>query len=103
MTNQERVLALIGFTPSNANAIPGELTDVGLTPTDVYNTANMNPVKIAAVRVMELLLTTADTRNEGGYAITYDRAAVQKRIDQLKKEAGLTDETQPYIKSRDVW
>lgn len=107
MTNKDRVLSLIGFAPSNDNAIDGELLDLGIAGAATYDVSQLVGVKTAAIRVMELLLTTADTSNENGSGFTnsirFDRNAVLARINQLKNELGLVDTALPYITSRAVW
>lgn len=85
MTNRERIEAYLGFKPASPNVIEGALIDVGLTGTDEY-TADSSAVKRAAIKTMRILLTTADTSNENGYAIKYDRASLLKLIDQLEEE-----------------
>lgn len=103
MTNAERTISLIGFAPANENALPGALIDRGVDPAGNYDGSNKDLIKGAAIEVMELLLTTADTKNEGGYTITFDRKAVMERINQLKGELGLIDTSLPYVTSRNVW
>lgn len=107
MTNKDRVLSLIGFAPSNDNAIDGELLDLGISGTTVYDATQAVSVKTAAIRVMELLLTTADTITENGTGfanrIKFDRNAVLARINQLKNELGLVDTALPYLTSRSIW
>jgi hypothetical protein len=93
----------VGFTPANENALLGALLDKGVDPTGVYNGSNKDLLKQAAIEIMELLLTTADTQNENTYKITFDRVAVLARINQLKTELGLIDTSLPYITSRPVW
>lgn len=107
MTNKDRVLSLIGFAPANDNSIDGELLDLGISGTATYDVTQSVAVKTAAIRVMELILTTADTTNENGSGFTnslkFDRNAVLARINQLKNELGLVDTALPYITSRSVW
>jgi hypothetical protein len=103
MTNADRTISLIGFAPANTDALPGALIDRGVDPEGTYDGSNKDLIKAAAIEVMELLLTTADTRNEGGYSITFDRKAVMERINQLKNELGLIDTSLPFVTSRTVW
>lgn len=103
MTIKERLIALVGFQPANDNAIEGELVDAGLIGSDVYGASQAVTVKTAAIKLMELLLTTADTKNENGYSIVFDRKAVQDRIDQLKGELGLVDDSLPVVNGRSCW
>lgn len=104
MTIGDRIISLIGFAPSNPNVVQGECTDLGLTITATYDASQMVNCKTAAVRVMEILLTTADVTNgEAGLSIKFDRAAVMQRIIQLKGELDLVDESVPSVTSRHVW
>lgn len=80
------------------------MIDLGIEASDEYTIENAIPVKKAAIAIMDLLLTTADTSNpESGMSIRYDRASVLKRIALLKGEIGLVDDAMPYITSRVVW
>lgn len=102
MTNRERLISLLGFSPES-NSVDGALIDFGIDGTATYDTSKTVLLKKAAIQIMELLLTTADTTNENTYGIRYDRTAVQARIRLLKGEIGLIDESLPFVKSRPVW
>jgi hypothetical protein len=102
MTNKERFISFLGFAPSD-DSIEGELADIDLTSSDTYSSANKDTLKKAAIRVMELLLTTADTTNENGYAIKYDRNAVLARIKLLKDELEPVEVMVPTITGKQVW
>jgi hypothetical protein len=103
VTNKERVISLLGFAPANDNAIEGALIDLGIDGALTYDALNTVLIKKAAIQVMQLLLTTADTHNENDYRITFDRDAVIARIKLLKGEIGEIDESQPFVTSRSVW
>jgi hypothetical protein len=102
MTNRERLISLLGFAPES-NSLEGEMLDFDITPADIYDPANSVTLKKAAIKIMELLLTTADTTNENQYAIKYDRVSVLARIKLLKGELGLVDESIPTITGKQVW
>jgi hypothetical protein len=102
MTNKERLISLLGFAPAD-NSLEGELLDFGIVPTGTYDPANSVVLKKAAIKIMELLLTTADTTNENQYAIKYDRVAVLARIKLLKRELGIVDGSIPTITGKSVW
>lgn len=103
MTNKERLISFLGFAPP-ANTAEGALLDAGITESEVYTAANSIPLKKVAITVMELLLTTADTSNNvTGFAIKYDRDAVLKRMNLIKGELGLTDESLPTITGKQPW
>lgn len=86
MTIQERIEAYIGFSPANALAIEAAAIDAGLISGGTYVIADALAVKRAAVEVMKILLSTADTTNENGYGIKWDRASLLKRIADLEEE-----------------
>lgn len=103
MTNKERLIALLGFTPPNDNSVIASLLELGLNASDEYNVANVNKIKKAAIEVMSILLSTADTGNGVvGWTAKYDRDAVIKRMNQLKSEVD-SESTTPTIKGVTVW
>lgn len=55
--------------------------------------------------MLQLLLSTADTTQgtgETAFAVKYDRAAIEKRIQLLNEDLGLTDGI-PTIDSKKAW
>lgn len=101
MTNKERLISLLGFSPP-ANSAEGALLDAGITDAGTYSSANSTAIKTVAIEVMKVLLTTANTTNElTGFSITYDRDALMKRIAQLEEELGLAAVS--TIKGVKVW
>lgn len=103
MNNRERLISLLGFEPSNSNAVEGSLLDFGITGSETYTASNIIPIKKAAISVLEILLSTADTKNENGYEIKYDRDAIKKRLQALKKEVGLSEIDKPTVTGKSVW
>ena len=102
MTNKQRLISLLGFAPSQ-DSVEGALLDLGIEGEETYNGTNVKLLKKAAIGILELLLTTADTtQGDPSFAIKYDRAAVLKRIDLLKGELDLLDSV-PTIKAIHVW
>lgn len=103
MTNLERIKSLLGFSPA-VNAAEAALTDRGVTPSGTYDSSNIRTIKMAAIEVMEALLTTADFADSATGAQTkYDRQAVEKRIATLKEELGLSSASQPKIRAVNPW
>lgn len=101
MTNKDRLISLLGFEPPK-NSAEGALIDLGMVDTADYIVGNLDNIKRAAIEVMKVLLTTADTSNgEVGYSIKYDRAAIEKRIAQLQDELDVV--TGPMIKGIHPW
>lgn len=103
MTTKERLISLLGFKPADDNAVTGALTDAGFTGMETYLVTNARAIKIIAVTIMELLLTTADYSSTDGVTVKYDRNAIQARIKLLKGELGLTDQSFPTISTKRVW
>lgn len=102
MTNKERLISLLGFAPP-PNSAEAALIDIGLGETDTYIVGNLDSVKRAAIEVMKVLLTTADTGNaQTGFSIKYDRAAIEKRIAQLEDELDVVID-KPTIKGIHPW
>lgn len=90
MNNKERLISLLGFEPP-INAADGALLDFGIVGTDAYSSSNKNTVKKAAIEVMKVILTTADTTNgQTGFSARYDRRAISKRIAELEDELYLS-------------
>lgn len=86
MTNQERLISLLGFNPP-VNAAEAALLDVGVDKAANYTSDQLIPIKTAAVEIMKVLITTADTGNGVvGWTAKYDRPSILKRIEQLEGE-----------------
>jgi len=103
MTNQERLVSLLGFAPSD-NSAEGALLDAGIDKEADYVPASLVAIKTAAIGIMEQLLTSADTGSGVvGWTAKYDRTAVLARIKLYKSELGLSDESQPVIRGLKVW
>jgi hypothetical protein len=103
MTNKERLISLMGFSP-DGNAVDGALIDAGITGSDAYDGSNSDDLKTVAIDLMELLLTTPDTTNETGFLIKYDRAMVLARISQLKTDLGLVQvDVGVTITAKSLW
>lgn len=102
MTNKERLISLLGFEPPK-NSAEGALLDFGLVEAGTYDSSSIDSIKKAAIEVMKVLLTTADTSNaQVGFSIKYDRSAIEKRIKQLEDELEVTD-GRPTIKGIHPW
>jgi hypothetical protein len=101
MTNKYRLIAFLGFQPS-INVAEAALMDAGINMNDTYDSSLANPIKTAAVVVMKVILTTADTGNSvTGFNSRYDRASILKLIGQYESELGLNGV--PTIKAVAVW
>ena len=85
MTNKERLKAYLGFAPADDNTTEAALLDFAIDPSETYTVTNLIPVKRAAISVMRILLTTANTTNMD-HSQTWDKTAVAKRVDDLEEE-----------------
>lgn len=102
MTNLERLISFLGFSPSE-NAAEGALMDLNVDKDAVYVTANLVQIKTAALEVMKVLITTADFGNAmTGAQTKYDRQSIIARIKALENELGLTA-SGPTIRAVNVW
>ena len=103
MTNKDRLISLIGFTPSNSNTLDGALIDLGLVGTNLYTVQSTISVKKAAIQVIQVILSTPDT-NDQNFSIKYDRGALLKLLATLKDEVGERDPLLiPTITVKRVW
>ncbi len=90
MTNKERLISLLGFEPPK-NAAEAAMIDAGITEAATYTAPALVSVKTAAIEVMKVILTTADTTNSlTGFSQKYDRDAIRKRISELEEELLIT-------------
>ena len=97
MTNRERLISLLGFTPTD-DAVTGALIDAGISEGARYEATASKMLKQCAIELLRLLLSTPDTTNENGFSQRYDRAAIERRIVELSGTAG-----RPTISSSKVW
>jgi hypothetical protein len=89
MTNKERLISLLGFTPDH-NSIDGELLDAGITGAATYDGSEKDGIRTCAINLIELLLTTPDQTSDNGFKVIYDRKAVMEKLGILKGETGET-------------
>lgn len=107
MTTQDYIVSQLAFLPDNKLAIEGQIIDQGIDATAIYDVTMKLPCVKAAIGIMQMLLTTADTTNtidgQNIFKVVYDRKAVLDRINLLKGENGILDESKPYIRAPRVW
>ncbi len=100
MTNKERLISLVGFS-APVNSVEGALIDADVSADANYEIANKNKLLLSAKGLLQILLSTPDTTNENGYAIRYDRGAIQKRIEWIDGELVLI--ARSTIKALHLW
>lgn len=99
MTNRERLYAMIGFQPGEHSAEAALLDNGDLDPGEPYKPENLPFVRSAAIMVLETLLSTPNTSSQQtGFTVSYDRQAVLKRLEMLKKEAGTGSNRVTFIR-----
>lgn len=102
MTNRERLISLLGFAPP-PNSAEGALLDAGIAEADTYTASNINSIKRCAIEVMNIIITTADTGNDGpGFQTKYDRPSILARIKQIQAELDPAT-SGPTITGKQVW
>lgn len=89
MNNRKRLISLIGYATTD-DTYDGALIDNGINGVEEYSAAGYIPMQKAKLQILKKLLSTADTRNENGYAITYDRNSLLKDIEDTEGEIGKT-------------
>jgi hypothetical protein len=89
MTNKERLKSLLGFA-APAHTVEGALLDAGIDEAGEYDGSNSVDIKKAAIQVLYILLSTADTTTPEQMSIRYDRNAIQRRIAAIEDELGLS-------------
>ncbi len=102
MTNRERLISFVGFSP-DANSVDGALIDAGIEGSELYLASQEKPLKLVAIELLELLISTPDTGNENGYTIRYDRGAIEGRIARLKGDLGLLVGEKTLIRALHLW
>lgn len=96
MTNRERLISLLGFSPSNVNNLmDGALVDAEIDGTDTYVLDNSVGIKTALLSILKIIYSTPDvTTSTSGIttsSLKYDRQNLWKRISDLETELGLTE------------
>lgn len=98
MNNKQRLKGFVGFSASD-ETIEGVLIDFNIDPALTYNASNIVLMKRAAIEVLKVLASSPDITNDTGFTHKYDRAAVQKRINDLTDELDPVD-IEPKIRSK---
>jgi hypothetical protein len=107
MTNKDRLISFLGFAPPN-ESIDGELIDAGIDGSDDYDISLKDGLKLMAIRILQLILTTADVSDGNAaagfvHSIKFDRVAVLARIKLLENELGIDAGTLPTIRGLQIW
>lgn len=88
MTNKEALVAVIQCSVDD-NTLLKALLDQDVSDSGTYDKANASSINKAAIDVLEGLLSRADV-SEGGFSESFDRSAIEKRLNLLYKKEGLT-------------
>jgi hypothetical protein len=104
MTNSEALEAMIGFAPSNANAMELQLGLNGLTSSDVWDPVNYIALRKSLLGVLRILFSTPDTGNtDPSQSIKFDRGTLAKWINDLEAELYPEEVLVPTIRGIRVW
>lgn len=96
MTNKEALVAVVQVSVAD-NVLLKALLDQNIPSTDTYASANASSIDLAAISVLEGLLSTPNV-SEGGYSVSYDRAAIEGRIKALYQKNGLSAPGKPSVR-----
>lgn len=88
MTNKNALLAVVQVAVED-DVIEKALLDQSLNLGSTYTTTNAKAIDLAAIDVLDGILSRPDI-SEGGFSVRYDRTAIQKRLDALKRKQGIT-------------
>lgn len=107
MTTKAYIISMLAFAPDNTDSVDAQMIDQSIDPAVTYNPSMKLACVKAAIGVMQMLLTTADTRNriDGtmDHQIQFDRAQVMARIKLLKGENNILDNSMPNISAPRIW
>src|SRR5690348_16620952 len=98
MTNKDALVAVIQ-TDVDDNILEKSFLDQGVSSTDVYTAAASASIDLCAIDVLEGLLSTPDV-SEGGSSVSYDRNAIQARLNFLYGRAGITPPTGAVVRDK---
>lgn len=105
MTNKEALQAVIQATVPDLS-LEKALLDQGITGAEPYAATGATVIDLAAVAVLQGLLSAQDV-SEGGYSVKQrERKAIETRLLYLAKKHGLTEIStalQPTISSKSPW
>ncbi len=101
MTKKEALSAVLQVTVPD-NTLEKALLDQDITGADAYTADDATEIDLAAIAVLEGLLSVADV-SEGGFSIKYDRKSIESRLYYLSSKHGLVAKGQPTISSKAVW
>lgn len=87
MTNKEALSAVVQVSVDDLT-LEKALLDQGLNTGATYTSDKASTINLAAIDVLEGLLSRPNI-SEGGFTESFDRAAIQKRIDALKNKNGI--------------
>jgi len=81
MTNLEALKAVVQVENIPGNSFTKALIDAGIDGTATYTSSNATSINAVALEVLKGLLISSIS--EGGYSISFDRAAIEKKIAVL--------------------
>lgn len=100
MTNKEALVAILQVSVDD-NVLEKALLDQNVRSDRDYKSAYSASIDVAAISVLEGLLSTPDIA-EGGYSVTYDRASIQDRLSYLRLKNGVPNLSR-QVKGASPW
>lgn len=101
MTNKAALVAVLQVSVPSDSA-DKVLLDAGIDGTATYSKDDASAIDLAAIDVLQGLLSTPDV-TEGGYSIHFDRNAVQARLQYLCNKNGVSNPGAPVVKGVSPW
>lgn len=88
MTNKEALEAVVQVSVSS-NVLEKALLDQSVSAAGNYTASNSEAIDKAAIAVLEGLLSAPNV-SEGGFSVSYDRAAISRRVTALYNKLGIS-------------
>jgi hypothetical protein len=102
MNKKEALIAVIQMNVPD-NSLEKALLDNDLVSDDDYTKEDKEDIDFCAVDLLRGLWS-APNISEGGYSISFDRAAIKERLSALCNDLGLEDPTKAMVRGADnVW
>lgn len=102
MTNKEALLAVVQVANIPDNSLVKALMDAEILDTDEYEINLADDIDLVAIDVLQGLLSQPDIQ-EGGYKITFDRAAIAKRLGFLADKQDVVITGGPIVQAKNPW
>lgn len=99
MTNKEALIAAVGFTVPD-NMIEKAMIDNEVTGTNTYTIDDAESIDLCVIPILQWALSQPNV-SEGGYSLSFNREAVQARLDTLLEDNELS--SMSSVRGKSVW